>query len=325
MTRKIGPTTNILAIFAGGNNTISKLKNTMTRKIFALFVALFSITCISAHKFVLATYNIRLKSEVDVNRGDGWKQRCPYLTNLIRFHGFEIFGTQEGFLDQLEDIKANLPGYEYIGVGRDDGKKKGEHSAIFYDTNKFELLESGNFWLSPTPDRPGLGWDAACVRICTWGVFKIKGTKFKFVYYNLHMDHIGVVARAESAKMILNKIKEDKHELPAILSGDFNINQDNDGFKLIDNSGILNDSYRVAKFRYINMSTFNDFHPEGLGLNERIDHIFVTKHFTVEKYGELTDVYRTESIDANGKKTARAHTPSDHYPIMVVLETGKKK
>ena len=170
-----------------------------------------------------------------------------------------------------------------------------------------------------------MGWDAACVRICTWGVFKIKGTKFKFVYYNLHMDHIGVTARAESAKMIMNRIKEDKHKLPAILSGDFNINQDNDGFKLIDNSGILNDAYRIAKFRYLNMSTFNSFRPEGLGMDERIDHIFLTNNFTVEKYGELTDVYRTESVDANGKKVAHAHTPSDHYPIMIVVNTKKNK
>ena len=297
----------------------------MKQKLTILLFALFSVTFASAHKFVLATYNIRLQNDGDANSGNGWQQRCPYLTKLIRFHGFEIFGTQEGFLNQLEDMKAQLPGYEYIGVGRDDGKKKGEHSAIFYDTNKFELIESGNFWLSPTPDRPGLGWDAACVRICTWGVFKIKGTKFKFVYYNLHMDHIGVTARAESAKMIMNRIKEDKHKLPAILSGDFNINQDNDGFKLIDNSGILNDAYRIAKFRYLNMSTFNSFRPEGLGMDERIDHIFLTNNFTVEKYGELTDVYRTESVDANGKKVAHAHTPSDHYPIMIVVNTKKNK
>ena len=113
--------------------------------------------------------------------------------------------------------------------------------------------------------------------------------------------------------------------MPAILSGDFNINQDNDGFKLIDNSGILNDAYRIAKFRYLNMSTFNSFRPEGLGMDERIDHIFLTNNFTVEKYGELTDVYRTESVDANGKKVAHAHTPSDHYPIMIVVNTKKNK
>lgn len=297
----------------------------MIKRLYILVFALLALGSVQAHKFVLATYNIRLLNDGDAKQGDGWQQRYPYICNLIRFHGFDIFGTEEGFLSQLQDMKANLPGYDFIGVGRDDGKEKGEHSAIFYDTSKFEVLEHGDFWLSPTPDRPGLGWDAACVRICTWGVFKLKGTKFKFVYYNLHMDHIGVVARAESAKMILRRIQNDPHKLPAILSGDFNIDQDNEGFKLIDNSGILNDAYRIAKFRYINMSTFNNFHPEGLGFDTRIDHIFLTKEFTVEKYGVLTDVYRTETTDANGKVVARAHTPSDHFPVMVVLETGKKK
>lgn len=297
----------------------------MTKKILTVVIALMSVMALQAHKFVIATYNLRVQNGGDAAAGNGWEQRNPYIAKLIRFHGFEIFGTQEGLHNQLEDLKAQLPGYEYIGVARDDGKQKGEYSAIFYDTNKFELVESGNFWLSETPEKPSLGWDAACVRVCTWGVFKLKKTNFKFVYYNLHMDHVGVTARAESAKMIMKRIKEDKHNLPAILSGDFNINQDNDGFKLIDNSGILNDAYRIAKFRYLNMSTFNNYHPEGLGMSERIDHIFLTDNFTVEKYGELTDVYRTESLDANGKLVGRAHTPSDHYPIMLVVETGKKK
>lgn len=296
----------------------------MKRILIAIAMALVCSPGIMAHTFVMATYNIRLDNIGDTKNGNGWKQRCPYVTKLIRFHGFDIFGTQEGFLNQLEDMKAQLPGFDYIGVGRDDGKKKGEHSAIFYDTNKFKLLESGNFWLSPTPDKPGLGWDAACVRICTWGVFKLKHSRFKFIYYNLHMDHVGVVARAESAKMILKRIKEDPHKMPAILSGDFNIDQNNDGFKLIDNSGILNDAYRIAKFRYINMGTFNGFNPAGNSNSSRIDHIFLTKNFSVEKYGELTDVYRVEKIDSTGKTIAEAHTPSDHFPIMIVVNTDRK-
>lgn len=296
----------------------------MHRKITLLLAALMIFAAAGAHRFVMATYNIRLDNQGDAAAGNGWATRCPYLTSLIRFHGFEIFGTEEGFLNQLQDMKAQLPGYEYIGVARDDGKEKGEHSAIFYDTSKFKLIEHGDFWLSPTPDRPGKGWDAACVRICTWGVFQIKGTKFRFIYYNLHMDHVGVVARAESAKMIMKRIREDKHHLPAILSGDFNIDQNNDGYKLIDQSGLLSDAYRIAQMRYINMSTFNGFHPEGTGLSQRIDHIFLTKEFSVEKYGVLTDVYRTETTSADGKTIGQARTPSDHFPVMIVVNTKKK-
>lgn len=295
----------------------------MRRNLLIFLCLLLPALGLRAQTFTLATYNIRVDNKGDDKAGDGWKQRNPYVAKLIRFHGFDIFGTEEGLYHQLQDLKAQLPGYQYIGVGRDDGKQGGEHSAIFYNTDKFDLIESGNFWLSPTPDRPGKGWDAACVRICTWGVFRLKHTKFKFVYYNLHMDHVGVTARAESAKMIMERIRADKHHLPAVLSGDFNIDQDNDGFKLIDQSGLLSDAWRIAKFRYINMGTFNGFHPEGLSQGERIDHIFLTKEFTVEKYGELTDVYRSESIGADGKVKAVARTPSDHFPVMVVLKVGK--
>lgn len=288
-----------------------------------LSLLLFFVGTAAAQRFTLATYNIRVDNKGDVAQGDGWTQRYPYIAKLIRFHGFDIFGTEEGLYHQVEDLKAALPGYDYIGVGRDDGKKGGEYAAIFYDTSKFQLLESGNFWLSPTPDRPGKGWDAACVRICTWGVFKLRHTSFKFVYYNLHMDHIGVTARAESAKMIMERIRTDKHHLPAVLSGDFNIDQNNDGFKLIDNSGLLSDAYRIAKFRYLNMGTYNGFDPASKSMGERIDHIFLTKEFTVEKYGELTDIYRTETTGADGRVKGRAHTPSDHFPVMTVLRVKK--
>lgn len=108
----------------------------------------------------VASYNLRYANAGDSVAGNGWRQRYPVIASLIRFHGFEIFGTQEGYLPQLEDLRRKLPGYEYIGVGRDDGKDAGEHSAIFYRTDLFELLDKGDFWLSETPDVPGKGWDA---------------------------------------------------------------------------------------------------------------------------------------------------------------------
>ena len=287
-------------------------------------IALFLCTGINAQNFSMATYNLRNDNNADDAReGNGWQRRLPHMLQLIRFHGFEIFGTEEGFKHQLEDLKAGLPGYEYIGVGRDDGKDAGEHSAIFYDTSKFELLDHGDFWLSENPDRPGLGWDAVCVRICTWGKFKIKGTKFVFMYYNLHMDHVGVTARAESAKLIMKKIRENRQHLPAILSGDFNIDQNDPGYKLIATSGLLFDAYEIAPFRYCSTSTFNDFNPAGEGDNERIDHIFLTKDFAVSKYGILTDTYRAVDTDAQGNKVATARTPSDHFPVQIFVSVKK--
>ena len=130
-------------------------------------------------------------------------------------------------LHQLKDMKEALPGYDYIGVGRDDGKDKGEHSAIFYRTDKFDIVEKGDFWLSETPDVPSKGWDAVLPRICSWGHFKCKDTGFEFLFFNLHMDHIGKKARVESAFLVQEKMKElgRGKNLPAILTGDFNVDQ----------------------------------------------------------------------------------------------------
>ncbi|MBD5304369.1 MAG: hypothetical protein HDS18_06420 [Bacteroides sp.] len=140
-------------------------------------------------RFNVATYNLRQKNERDSLNGDNWMRRCPVIAQLIRFHDFNIFGTQEGFKDQLEDLKAQLPGFDYTGVAREDGKDVGEHSAIFYDTNMFELLDHGDFWLSETPDKPGLGWDAACVRICSWGKFRHRDSGYRT---RLPSDHFPV-------------------------------------------------------------------------------------------------------------------------------------
>ena len=114
-----------------------------------------------AESLVVATYNIRNANADDSTNGDGWGQRYPYIARLIQFHGFDIFGTQEGKYHQLQDLKAAMPGYDYIGVGRDDGKRGGEFSAIFYRTERFEVIDHGDFWLSTDTSRPNVGWDAA--------------------------------------------------------------------------------------------------------------------------------------------------------------------
>ena len=152
--------------------------------------------------FIAASYNMRNANGSDSTAGNGWGRRYPVIAEMVRFYGFDIFGTQECFLHQLQDMKAALPGYDYIGAGRDDGKDKGEHSAIFYRTDKFDLVEKGDFWLSETPDKPSKGWDAVLPRICSWGHFKCKDTGFEFLFFNLHMDHMGKQARVESALLV---------------------------------------------------------------------------------------------------------------------------
>ena len=119
------------------------------------------------------------------------------------------------------DIKTNLKDYDFVGVGRDNGKNQGEYSAIFYDKNKLEVTKSGTFWLSETPEKPSKGWDAAYNRVCTYAFFKIKKTGKQFLAMNLHFDHVGDVARVNSAKLILEKIKEfDKNAKVVIISAD---------------------------------------------------------------------------------------------------------
>lgn len=278
----------------------------------------------------VASYNLRYANAGDSVSGNGWGQRYPVIASLIRFHGFEIFGTQEGYLPQLEDLKRELPGYEYIGVGRDDGKDAGEHSAIFYRTDLFELLDKGDFWLSETPDVPSKGWDAVLPRICSWGHFKYKDTGKEFLFFNLHMDHIGKKARVESAFLVQQKMEELGKDLPAILTGDFNVDQTHDSYHALVDKGVLCDSYEVCDFRYALNGTFNSFDPNNF-TESRIDHVFVSPAFHVKKYGVLTDTYRSskgekekaEVNDAPDEIALEAYqirTPSDHYPVKVILE-----
>ncbi|HEY5499703.1 MAG TPA: endonuclease/exonuclease/phosphatase family protein [Bacteroidales bacterium] len=306
------------------------------KKIVVLFLAtLISISALFAQSLTVATYNIRYENQGDVSNGNGWKQRYPVITQLIRFNDFDIFGSQEVVNGQLKDMLSQLPEYSYIGVGRDDGLEKGEYAPIFYKKDKLLLVKSGHFWLSETTDKPNVGWDAALPRICTWGQFKIKKNGKSFWFFNLHMDNIGVKARLESSKLVLGKIRTMCGDKPVILTGDFNVDQTSEGYQLIAGSGILKDSYETAEIRYALNGTFNGFDPN-LKTDSRIDHIFVSKDFHVVRYGVLTDTYRaevgTESAkdlkSANFPKEVSLHQyvprlPSDHFPVKVELILGK--
>jgi endonuclease/exonuclease/phosphatase family metal-dependent hydrolase len=268
--------------------------------------------------FTVATYNLRQVNHGDSVNGNGWGKRAPNVAKVALFHGFDIFGTQEGFYEQLKDLKQLMPGYEYIGVGREDGKKEGEHSAIFYRTDKFKVLEHGDFWLSEDQAKPNLGWDAVCIRVCTWGKFKELSTGLTFVYFNLHMDHKGIKAREESAKLILKRIQGMPKGTPVILSGDFNVDQFSSSYKLLNTSDILRDSYDKATLIYEPVvGTFNGFGSNNIETG-RIDHIFLTDNFTVSKYGILDDTYQATSKE-NGNKV-EARFPSDHFPVMITVE-----
>ena len=249
------------------------------------------------------------------------------IASLIRFHEFNIFGTQEGFKRQLEDLKSALPGFDYVGAAREDGKEAGEHSAIFYDTRMFELLDHGDFWLSETPEKPGLGWDAACPRICSWGKFRHRETGKVFQFFNLHLDHIGIRARVESVLLVQRKMKELGLDLPTFLTGDFNVDQNHDMYSVLSSSEFLSDSFHTAEFVYAPNGTFNSYTTDGY-TDSRIDHIFVTADIDVENYGVLTDTYRTSLEEDKEYQTKdfpkelrlnsyQSRVPSDHFPVKI--------
>lgn len=249
---------------------------------------------------VAATYNIRMNNPNDgVN---AWPNRKETVKALVRYHEFDIYGIQEGFIGQIKDL-CEVDGFAYTGHGREDGKEAGEHSAIFYKTDRFQLLGSGDFWLRENPDEPGLGWDATCCnRICSWGKFRDKETSKEFFFFNVHFDHQGVLARIESGKLMVKKIKEIAGNTPVFCVGDFNSTPETEQIATMQT--LLNDSRKVTETPpYGPVGTFNGFKFDS-PLTNLIDYIFVSEKIKVLKYGVLTD-----NVDRR--------YPSDHQPVVI--------
>ncbi len=302
------------------------------KRLSLLAILVFIASQVFAAQMLVGTYNIRLKVASDSIKGEVWNKRCQVMCDQVNFMAPAIFGAQEVLYVQLLDMLDGLDGYDYIGVGRDDGATGGEYSAIFYKTSELRLLDSGNFWLNETPDRPALGWDAACIRICTWGKFarQTASNDEAFYYFNLHMDHVGVIARREAAKLIVSRIREIAQGAPVIVTGDFNVDQKDEIYGIFTNSGLLKDSYEAARVRFAENGTFNSFDID-LYSDSRIDHIFVSPTTQVEAYGILTNSYWVPNV--NSDATVKGHDapqqidfshytrrqPSDHYPVFVRL------
>ena len=307
----------------------------MMKKFLLVFLLLMGLSLPMSAQMLVGSYNIRLKVSSDSVNGNAWQKRCQVICDQVNFMSPDIFGAQEVLHVQLLDMLQGLDGYDYIGVGRDDGKTGGEYAAIFYKPDRLRLLDQGNFWISETPDRPGLGWDAACVRVCTWGRFagQTATDDEAFYFFNLHMDHVGVVARREGAKLIVRKIREIAQGAPVIVTGDFNVDQKDEIYSIFTESGLLKDSYLATRLRFAENGTFNSFDTE-LYTDSRIDHIFVSPDTEVEAYGVLTNSYwvpndasaaKLKGHDAPQQIDFSKYTrrqPSDHYPVFVRLSLG---
>ncbi|WP_294207477.1 endonuclease/exonuclease/phosphatase family protein [uncultured Chryseobacterium sp.] len=249
------------------------------------------------------SFNIRL--QVDSDKENAWTQRKQDALDLIRYYHPDYFGVQEALPEQMKDLKTGLKNYDYVGVGRDDGKEKGEFSAIFYDTARLQVLKSGTFWLSETPGKPSKGWDAALNRICTYAVFRDRKSNKEFMALNLHFDHIGNVARVKSSELILKKIAEiNPKNLPVTVSGDFNLTEDSEPIKIMSKN--LQDTYYQSETKHYGpKGTFTGFNVNEIP-KERIDYIFV-KGFKIRSHRHIND--RRENL----------LYPSDHFPVLTEL------
>lgn len=259
----------------------------------------------AAEPFTAATWNLRLNTPVD--GPDAWPKRKDAVRALIRDHGIDLLGTQEGLIDQIEDL-AEMPGFAHIGVGRDDGRRGGEHAAIFYRSARFELLAHGDFWLSETPDRPSKGWDARCCnRLASWARLRDRQSRQAFFVFSVHFDHEGVVARRESARLMLRKMREIAGDGPVLCLGDFNATPDAEPIRIL--AGAMRDARQVSATPPDGPEgTFNGFRHDAVP-TDRIDYIFVGPRWRVLRYAALTD-----------RQAGRY--PSDHLPVVtrVVLD-----
>ena len=253
------------------------------------------------HCFI--SYNIRYDNKWDVE--NNWSLRKNRICQLLNDYNPSIFGVQEGLLNQVSYIDSVLIKYEYVGVGRDDGKMKGEFCAIYFDTARYKIHDNSTFWLSETPDIISVGWDAALERICTYGLFEDKNSGVKFWVFNTHFDHIGTIARKKSSALILKKIKEiNTQSLPVILMGDFNSIPDSEPINILKSE--LIDALQISLNNLEGpKGTFNGFNM-ALPMDNRIDYIF-TKDVKVLSYTHID-----ERLNNN------RHI-SDHLPVMIEI------
>lgn len=257
------------------------------------------------------TFNIRYDTPDD--GPNAWPHRRDRVAALIRYHDADAIGLQEALLHQLTDLDTRLPGFARVGVGRTDGATGGEFSAILYRTARLELLESGTFWLSPTPGVTGSkGWDTALERIATWARFRDRATGCSHLQLNTHFDHVGVVARRESALLIRQRLGALAGDLPAVVTGDLNADPASEPYLVLtsDSAGlagpVLRDAFGSSReAHYGPTSSWNAF--RAIEPGRRIDYVLASPDVGVGKHAILSDQWDDRF-------------PSDHLPVLASLE-----
>lgn len=259
------------------------------------------------------SFNIRYDNPGDAAQGEGWSTRRDAVANLIINSGADIIGTQEVLSHQYDDLKQRLSNYEVVGCGRDDGKKAGEYEALWFRTDIFEKIDTGNFWLSETPETAGsLGWDGACVRMASWALLRHKASGKKILAVNTHLDHVGAIARREGVNLILEKLKDLAPGVPAVVTGDFNSGPASAPVKHITDSTLpfhLVDARKIAAKTDGPQWSFHDFDRQPITDRLIIDYIFVTPGIKVDSY----------RIIPTTPTAGNTFNISDHNAVMVTI------
>jgi endonuclease/exonuclease/phosphatase family metal-dependent hydrolase len=271
-----------------------------------IIIGLIATVNIQSQELNVLTFNIRYNTKNDSL--NAWPYRKDNAASQVLFHHVHILAVQEALHDKMIDLSQSLRRFKYTGVGRDDGKTKGEYSAIFYDTTRLKLLESRTFWLSLTPEVPGSkGWDANITRIVTWARFSDIKTKKLFFVFNTHFDHIGQEARRESAKLLKQKVKDIAGNNPVIITGDFNAKPSEEPIKILleDPDKFIDSKIISITPHYGPEGTFNGFASKERD-NEPIDHIFLKGKWKVLQHATLSETW-------GGRFS------SDHFPVLAKL------
>ena len=265
------------------------------RNILLLFLSFGMASCCQVKQQETASLPVNVMSfniRYD-NPGDSlnsWQYRRDRAATAIHFYDADILGTQEVLHNQLEDLKQRLPEYDVVGVGREDGKEKGEYSALWYKKERFVLLDSGNFWLSETPEVAGSkGWDGACERMASWAKLKDKVSGKEYFALNTHLDHVGVAARREGVSLMLDKVNELSGGAPVIVTGDFNA------------------APEISSIVYGPSWSFHNYGKIPYEERPLIDYVFVRNGLKVLKYGVLAETEGDAFL-------------SDHAPVLVTVK-----
>ncbi|MFI3314573.1 MAG: endonuclease/exonuclease/phosphatase family protein [Rikenellaceae bacterium] len=275
----------------------------MKRLLVLFFMILGIISCDTDNdKISVVSFNMRLATDAD---GDNaWEFRIMGVDQFLKDAAPDLLGVQEALPNQVKFLDDVMVNHTREGVGREDGEYEGEFSAIYYNTKRFVRLDGGTFWLSETPDKVSYGWDAACKRIVTWVKLHDKKSNVDLYYLNTHLDHVGVEARRNSSKMILDKIASFEDDARVIVTGDFNATQNEEPITILLQSGQLLDSRSVASVVIGEDNTFHNFGKSNTGI---IDYIFVTPNIGVATNEIITSRYGGKYL-------------SDHNPVMAEIK-----